>query len=99
MATKEDVKSKNIDDITFHRKYAVYLLNDDYTTMDFVVDVLVGIFNKSFEEAKELMLTIHTKGEALCGVYSHEIAETKVSQVSLYARENNFPLKAVIKER
>ena len=74
------------------------MLNDDYTTMDFVVDVLVNVFNKTIDEAHMLMLKIHKQGEARCGLYSFEIAETKVSQVSVYAQENNFPLKAVIKE-
>lgn len=80
------------------KEYKVYLLNDDYTTMDFVVDVLMTIFHKSHEEAEKIMLDIHQNNQGLCGVYSLEIAETKVIQVRKRARDANFPLKAVMEE-
>ncbi len=80
------------------KKYKVYLLNDDYTTMDFVVDILCEVFHKSYEEAVTIMLKIHKEGKGLCGVYTYEIAETKVDQVHRLARAHEFPLKAVMEE-
>lgn len=72
--------------------YKVYLLNDDYTPMDFVVDLIVSFFNKDKEEAKRITSEIHIKGKGICGIYSKEIAETKVELVNDYARSNNYPL-------
>ncbi len=74
------------------RKYQVILNNDDYTPMDFVVEVLTRFFNKTDEQATEIMLKVHYEGKAICGVYSAEIAETKVAQVNQYARDNEHPL-------
>src|SRR5512134_811355 len=76
--------------------YKVLLLNDDYTTMDFVVDVLETIFNKAPAEAFRIMMMVHTQGRGLCGVYPFEIAETKVESVISRAREHGFPLKAAM---
>jgi len=85
-------------ELEYPKRYKVYLLNDDYTTMDFVVDILMGIFHKSYEEAERIMLEIHKKEKGLCGVYTYEIAETKVAQVHKRARDNGFPLKAYMEE-
>lgn len=74
-------------------KYHVVLLNDDYTPMDFVVEVLVKFFNMNSEQATDVMLTIHYKGKARCGTYSAEIAETKVDQVINFATEHQHPLQ------
>ncbi len=74
-------------------KYAVVLHNDDYTTMEFVVEVLKRFFRKQEEEAVRLTVLIHTQGRAVGGVFSHEIAEAKVFQVSEAARSSGFPLK------
>ncbi|WP_456392651.1 ATP-dependent Clp protease adapter ClpS [Nitratifractor sp.] len=74
--------------------YRVILHNDDYTTMEFVVEVLKSIFKKNAEEAERIMWTVHEKGQAVCGVYTYEIAETKVEQVKVLARQNGFPLLA-----
>ncbi|MBN2896697.1 MAG: ATP-dependent Clp protease adaptor ClpS [Campylobacterales bacterium] len=78
--------------------YKVVMLNDDYTSMDFVIDILMSIFHKSYQEAEAIMLDIHKKNRGVCGVYTYEVAETKVAQVSRLAREQGFPLKAVIEE-
>ena len=80
------------------KKYKVYLLNDDYTSMDFVVDILMNIFHKSYEQAENIMLEVHKKDRGLCGVYTHEIAETKVMQVTKKAKDSGFPLKATMEE-
>ncbi|MDU0354926.1 ATP-dependent Clp protease adapter ClpS [Paraglaciecola aquimarina] len=78
--------------------YKVYLNNDDYTPMDFVIDVLVRFFNLDGEKAQNIMLTVHYKGRAVCGIYTAEIAETKVMQVSNYAREHQHPLMCTMEQ-
>jgi len=80
------------------KKYQVYLLNDDYTSMDFVIDILIGVFRKTYSDAHRIMLQVHQNGRGLCGVYSYEIAETKIHQVSSLSRESGFPLKAAMEE-
>lgn len=80
------------------KKYKVMLLNDDYTSMEFVVSVLTDIFHKNEEQAYAIMLRIHESGSGLCGVYTHEIAETKVAQVLSGAKQSKFPLRAVMEE-
>ncbi len=76
--------------------YKVLLLNDDYTPMEFVVQVLEEIFNKGTEDAYTIMLHVHQKGVGVCGVYTFEVAETKVSQVMDSARENGHPLQCTL---
>jgi len=78
--------------------FKVLLHNDDYTSMDFVVEILMGIFHKSHAQAEQIMLQIHEKGKAICGVYSFEIAQTKAQQVKQRAKQNEFPLLATIEE-
>jgi len=73
--------------------YKVLLHNDDYTTMEFVVEVLRYVFYKSTAEATRIMLNVHRQGIGVCGVYPHEIAETKVETVHTLAREHGFPLR------
>lgn len=80
-------------------RYNVFLLNDDYTTMDFVVDVLKRIFGKNLTEATQIMLHVHKKGVGLAGVYPREIAETKVEAVHRMARDNEFPLKCIMERK
>lgn len=80
------------------KKYKVFLLNDDFSTMDFVIEVLVKIFRKSTDESTAIMLNIHNNGKDVCGIYTHEIASTKVMQVKQLAREKGFPLKAMMEE-
>lgn len=72
--------------------YKVILINDDYTPMDFVVHILESFFSMDRETATRIMLEVHTKGKGVCGIYTHEIAETKVAQVNSYSRENQHPL-------
>jgi ATP-dependent Clp protease adaptor protein ClpS len=74
------------------RRYRVVLLNDDYTPMDFVVEVLKQFFHLSEEIAIQVMLQVHFQGKGVCGVFTRDIAETKVSQVNAYARMNEHPL-------
>jgi ATP-dependent Clp protease adaptor protein ClpS len=72
--------------------YSVMLLNDDYTPMDFVVEVLMRFFSMNLEKATQVMLHVHTRGRGVCGVFTREIAESKVAQVNEYARMNQHPL-------
>ena len=72
--------------------YKVVLINDDYTPMDFVVHILESFFTIDRENATRIMLEVHTHGKGVCGIFTHEIAETKVSQVNNYSRENQHPL-------
>lgn len=72
--------------------YKVVLMNDDYTPMEFVVGVLIKFFNLTVETATRVMLKVHTEGRAVCGVYSRDIAETKVQQVNEFSKENHQPL-------
>ena len=78
--------------------YRVVLLNDDYTPMDFVVEVLQSIFAMAHEKATQVMLHVHTKGKGVCGVFSFEIAETKVIEVNDYSRQNEHPLQCSMEE-
>ena len=78
--------------------YKVLMLNDDYTPMEFVVDVLQHIFQKNREEATQIMLHVHQKGVGVCGVYTYEVAETKVTQTVDYARKNQHPLQCTLEK-
>jgi ATP-dependent Clp protease adaptor protein ClpS len=78
--------------------YKVLLLNDDYTPMEFVVLVLERFFNKSREEATRIMLHVHRRGVGVCGVYTYEVAETKVTQVIDFARRNEHPLQCTLEK-
>ena len=72
--------------------FKVILINDDYTPMEFVVEVLEVFFRMNREQATHVMLTVHTQGKGVCGIYTRDIAETKMNQVNQYARENQHPL-------
>ncbi len=78
--------------------YRVLLHNDDYTTMDFVVMILKKVFHKTQEQSEQIMLDVHKKGKGVCGVYTFEIAQTKVEQVKTLAKQNQFPLLATYEE-
>ena len=79
-------------------RYQVIMLDDDYTPMEFVVDVLQKFFAMNREKATQIMLTVHTKGRASCGTFSKDIAETKVAQTIQYARENHHPLMCEVEK-
>jgi ATP-dependent Clp protease adaptor protein ClpS len=95
---EEQQLSEVREELTEPPMYKVLLLNDDYTTMDFVVDVLKYVFYKSTEEATRIMLNVHNNGVGVCGVYSYEVAETKVNTVDALAREHGFPLKCTMEK-
>ena len=80
------------------KMYKVILLNDDYTTMEFVVEILVYVFQKSAEEATRIMLNVHRSGVGVCGIYPFEIAETKVAQVTSIAEQQHHPLLCTMEE-
>jgi ATP-dependent Clp protease adaptor protein ClpS len=86
--TRQDTKKPEL--------FKVLLLNDDYTTMDFVVEILETVFNKAPAEAYRIMMAVHTQGQGLCGVYPFEVAETKVATVVELARTQGFPLRATM---
>ncbi|MBF0561684.1 MAG: ATP-dependent Clp protease adapter ClpS [Alphaproteobacteria bacterium] len=92
VATKSRLKTKR------PSMYKVLMLNDDYTPMEFVVHVLESYFNKSREEATRIMLHVHQRGVGICGVFTYEVAETKVQQVMDLARRNQHPLQCTIEK-
>ncbi|MEN0077876.1 MAG: ATP-dependent Clp protease adapter ClpS [Pseudomonadota bacterium] len=92
LATKTRVRTKK------PSLYRVMLLNDDYTPMEFVVFILERLFNKSREEATRIMLHVHQKGVGMCGVYTYEVAETKVAQVLDMAQRNQHPLQCIMEK-
>lgn len=98
MSIKHEVELDRKISIKLPKQYKVILLNDDYTPMDFVVGVLVQLFSKDIRQAHDIMLQIHNKGRGVCGMYSYEIAETKVAQVHQLARNDGFVLKAIMEE-
>ena len=93
---QEGVISEINEEVSEPPMYKVLLHNDDFTTKEFVVSILVTVFNKSLDDATRLMWEIHKKGTGLCGVYPFEVAETKIGIVTATARENGFPLKSTM---
>ncbi|MCP3955424.1 MAG: ATP-dependent Clp protease adapter ClpS [Desulfobacterales bacterium] len=89
--TEDEVKSEK--KVKEPSMYRVLLHNDDYTTMEFVVEILIHIFRKTIEEATRIMLNVHEKGIGVCGVYTYEVAETKVDSVHGIAKDHGFPLR------
>jgi ATP-dependent Clp protease adaptor protein ClpS len=85
-------------DLREPRRFRVLLHNDDYTTMDFVIDILMHVFGKGLEEATAIMLAVHEQGLGACGVFTEEVAETKVAQVRDKARRAGFPLRCSMEE-
>ncbi len=91
-----DVKSD--EELREPKQYRVILHNDDYTTMDFVIEVLVTVFHKPTMEATKIMLDVHKRGKGICGVYTYDIAATKTAQVHQMAKMREFPLKCSLEE-
>jgi ATP-dependent Clp protease adaptor protein ClpS len=91
--TVGDVDVRTDRDLKEPPMYKVLLHNDDYTTMEFVVQVLMQVFHKSVAQATHIMLNVHKRGVGMCGVFTYEVAETKVETVTRLARENGHPLK------
>jgi len=91
-------KAEDTTELNEPPQFRVLLHNDDYTTMDFVVQILELVFSKAPAEAMQIMLSVHRNGIGLCGVYTAEVAETKVAMVHHLAREHKFPLKCSMEE-
>ena len=98
MSTEGQIKERVRTEKKEPTLYKVVLLNDDYTTMEFVIQVLEAIFQKSPSEAYQIMMHVHVNGRGIAGVYPWELAETKAEQVISTAREAGYPLKAVTEE-
>lgn len=93
---QSSIRERQRNDIREPRRYKVIIFNDDFTTMDFVVMILTDIFFKSQAEAEKLMLDVHEKGQAIVGIYTFDIATSKVKKATKLARDNGFPLKLVV---
>jgi ATP-dependent Clp protease adaptor protein ClpS len=94
IATKQKDKIK----IKKPKQYRVIMYNDDFTTMEFVINILMVVFNKKLIEAEKIMLDVHEKGKGIAGLYSYDIAITKVSTAMSMAKENEFPFKLTVEE-
>lgn len=93
-----EVLTRTDEEVKEPEEYRVLLLNDDYTTMEFVVTVIMTVFRKPLPEAAKIMLDVHKKGKGTVGVYSYDIAATKINQVHQLARQNGFPLKCTMEK-
>ena len=98
MSVQGETREKIRIDIREPRHYKVIMHNDDFTSMDFVVEILMDIFHKNETEAERLMLTVHESGSAAVGVYPYDIALTKVQAASRWAKEEGFPFRMTVEE-
>tara|TARA_B100001057_G_C22482342_1_gene806944 strand:- start:128 stop:427 length:300 start_codon:yes stop_codon:yes gene_type:complete len=98
MTENQTIDKPDITKLKAPNKYHVIMLNDDTTPMDFVISIIVQVFNKQVEEAKEIMIEIHNKGREVVGSYSFEVAEQKCVETTTIARRNNYPLEVTIEE-
>ncbi len=98
MATKIEYEIDTDIELQEPKKYKVILLNDNYSTVEFVIQILMQIFKKNLDEATAITMNIHENGRGVCGIYTYEIAQTKVAQVRANARKAEFPLKAILEE-
>jgi len=98
LATRLEYEIDTDIELQVPKKYKVILLNDNYSTVEFVIQVLMQIFKKNLEEATVITMNIHENGKGVCGVYTYEIAQTKVAQVRANARKAELPLKAILEE-
>ncbi|MDM8539462.1 ATP-dependent Clp protease adapter ClpS [Desulfococcaceae bacterium HSG9] len=95
---EDDVITKSRDKTREPSMYKVLLHNDDYTTMEFVVEILKFVFHKNEDRAMTIMLNVHKKGVGVCGVYTYDIASTKINSVHTLARERGYPLRCSMEE-
>jgi len=95
---EESALSDVKDEVKEPPMYRVILHNDDYTTMDFVIEILMTVFQKSMEESILIMLNVHRQGRGMCGLYTLEVAETKMNSVHAFAREKGFPLRCSVEK-
>jgi ATP-dependent Clp protease adaptor protein ClpS len=95
---QEGLKLKSKPKVDTPKMYRVILHNDDYTTMEFVVEVLVKVFRKPVQEATRIMLDVHRKGQGQVGVFTRDMAQTKVAQVHQLAQQNEYPLRCTYEE-
>lgn len=94
--TDERTDAEVLDELEEPPMFAVWLLDDDYTSMDFVVMVLETVFHKDHNSASKIMMDVHKKGKGICGIYTREIAETKIKQVSNLAEKSQYPLRCTM---
>tara|TARA_X000000368_G_scaffold199959_1_gene157889 strand:- start:85 stop:384 length:300 start_codon:yes stop_codon:yes gene_type:complete len=94
----EQVETRDKVELVFPNRYNVLLLNDDYTPMDFVIQLLVEVFNRSLDEATAITMKVHDEGQGIAGTYSHEVAEQKQTESSMISRHNGHPLKIVLEK-
>lgn len=98
MALKGQTKERTVSKTKEPKRYNVIMLNDDFTTMEFVVSILIEIFHKDSLTAEALMLNVHKNGKAVVGTYSYDIAVTKTEAALSRARENSFPFRMIVEE-
>lgn len=98
METGVVIKQKNKVKIKKPKDYKVIMHNDDYTTMEFVIKILIKVFNKSFIDAEKIMIDVHKKGRGIAGIYSYDIAVTKVATAMSMAKDEDFPFKLTTEE-
>jgi len=98
METNIVTKQKDEVKIKKPKNYKVVMYNDDYTTMEFVINILVNVFNKKLVEAEKIMIDVHKRGKGVAGIYSYDIAITKVSTAMSMAKEEGFPFKLTVEE-
>ena len=98
METNIVTKQKDKVKIKKPKNYKVVMYNDDYTTMEFVINILVNVFNKNLVEAEKIMIDVHKRGKGVAGIYSYDIAITKVSTAMSMAKEEGFPFKLTVEE-
>lgn len=96
--TREQTSTKTVTQVTYPDRFNIVVFNDDFTPMDFVIQILVEIFNKSLDEAKDLTLQIHETGRAIAGTYMHELAEQKLSEAIMSTRQQGHPLKIIMEK-
>ena len=98
METSSATIIKNNAKVSKPKHYKVVMYNDDYTSMEFVVDILINIFNKSLEAANKIMIEVHQNGKGIAGIYPYDIAVTKVTTAMARAEEDGFPFKLIVEE-